>query len=55
MEIQRETEALGKVPLFSKREQSKLELLAITSAPRSVIIRARRRLMMLGISADTVL
>ena len=31
MDIQRETEALGKVPLFSKLEQSKLKLLAFTS------------------------
>ena len=31
MDIQRETEALGKVPLFSKLEQSKLKLLALTS------------------------
>ena len=31
MDIQRETEALSKVPLFSKLEQSKLKLLAFTS------------------------
>jgi len=31
VDIQRETEALGKVPLFSKLEQSKLKLLAFTS------------------------
>lgn len=31
MDIQRETEVLGKVPLFSKLEQSKLKLLAFTS------------------------
>ena len=31
MDIQQETEALGKVPLFSKLEQSKLKLLAFTS------------------------
>ena len=31
MDIQWETEALGKVPLFSKLEQSKLKLLAFTS------------------------
>ena len=31
MDIQRETEALGKVPLSSKLEQSKLKLLAFTS------------------------
>ena len=31
MDIQRETEALGKVPLFSKLDQSKLKLLAFTS------------------------
>jgi CRP-like cAMP-binding protein len=31
VDIQRETEALSKVPLFSKLEQSKLKLLAFTS------------------------
>ncbi|NIM29635.1 MAG: cyclic nucleotide-binding domain-containing protein [Gammaproteobacteria bacterium] len=31
MDIQRETETLSKVPLFSKLEQSKLKLLAFTS------------------------
>ena len=31
MDIQRETEALSKVPLFSKLEQSKLKLLEFTS------------------------
>lgn len=31
MDIQRETEALAKVPLFSKLDQSKLKLLAFTS------------------------
>ena len=35
MDIQRETEALSKVPLFSKLEQSKLKLLAFTSELQS--------------------